>query len=197
MSFLRFTRAIPVTSAGRLSMRPGQGAEEGRRREGSAQRREKHAPIEVTDQANLDGAGHSASLRSGGQGRLSVLSGLQNRTQSRLPRAGQFFNRDEVRWQYSPRRGRHFVQLPRLRQASWSQTPSFTVVTKQAGKRAIHLAWDTEHMQSWMSITDNGTGMDQASGRSRQARSDQGPRGSHHQGDRGRPVQRPQGRGQG
>lgn len=36
-----------------------------------------------------------------------------------------------------------------LKGASWSQSPSFTVITKQAGKEAIHLAWDTEHMESW------------------------------------------------
>lgn len=36
-----------------------------------------------------------------------------------------------------------------LKGASWSQTDSFTVVSKRAGKRACHLTWDVKHMDSW------------------------------------------------
>lgn len=36
-----------------------------------------------------------------------------------------------------------------LKGASWSQTNSFTVVTKQAGRPACHLSWNAETMDSW------------------------------------------------
>jgi hypothetical protein len=36
-----------------------------------------------------------------------------------------------------------------LKGASWSQTDSFSVVSKQAGKKSSSLAWDTEAMDGW------------------------------------------------
>lgn len=36
-----------------------------------------------------------------------------------------------------------------LKGASWSQTESFTVVSRRAGGAACHLSWDTRHMDSW------------------------------------------------
>lgn len=36
-----------------------------------------------------------------------------------------------------------------LKGASWSQTDSFTVVSRRAGKRPVHLSWDVAHMDTW------------------------------------------------
>ena len=41
-----------------------------------------------------------------------------------------------------------------LKGASWSQTNTFTVVSKRSGKREHHLTWDAEDMKEWIAKSD-------------------------------------------